>query len=114
MISSKYYQFQDDLRRGISIQEALTRHGLSFRDAFLHLQYKNKPSCNKNGGKNRYLLIRRGRSVQVRKSIDGKQRVFGSYRNIQDARKVRNYLERNDWKCDDLEKLQELLGVHHL
>ena len=42
MIPDKYYHFRNDLRSGMSIDDACRKHDNSFKDAFEALKYYQK------------------------------------------------------------------------
>ncbi|WP_413862296.1 SPOR domain-containing protein [Methanobrevibacter sp. UBA417] len=54
----------------------------------------NLSSSNKYG---RYISFN-GNYYQIVKSVDGKQRCFGSYKNLEDAKKIRDQFIKEDWK----------------
>ena len=50
-----------------------------------------------NTPENRYIFPTRSGKFQIRKHIDGKQRYYGTYESLEDARRKRDELVLHDW-----------------
>ena len=57
----------------------------------------------------RYYYIRKVKNrFIVSKMIDGERKYFGSFDNIKDAIRLRNYLMLNNWQVDDEEEIEKI------
>ena len=107
------YDFQSDLRAGLGLDEALTKHGINLKYAMDHLdkpQTAPKRRLRKFSryGKNLYRL---GNYYVVQKSIQGKTVNFGTYNSLTDARRVRDYMEADGWRRYKLDNILKELGI---
>lgn len=50
----------------------------------------------------------------VRRYINGKTRMFGTYRSLEDAKLVRDYLNKYGWKQKSVDSICEKLGVERV
>ena len=105
--------FRNDLWNGMSINDALIKHETNLHDVVRALQ--NKP--HKPGSKSKvtsspehYILIR-GDTYAVRKSIKGKNRMFGTYNSMEDAIRMREALKLDGWHQRHVDRLCEELGI---
>ena len=98
-------KFQDDLRSGMKLEDALIKHNLSFREAveycpkpICHKKHNQKPRQKRNVYKNIDKHIsQRGEAYYVRKSSEGKNYWGGAYNTFEEAKLVRDFLEENGW-----------------
>ena len=92
--------FQQDLKNGMTLEDALIKHNLSFKQAveMSPVQRTNKKRQKDNVRKNmsRYIQLQ-GKSYHVRKTINGKTVSFGTFATLEDAIKVRDYLIEHGW-----------------
>ncbi|WP_299523355.1 hypothetical protein [uncultured Methanobrevibacter sp.] len=96
----------------LSIGEILTKHGLTFKQAFEELEslqklvVKNPSKYGKHikrNGKNKFI---------VNKSLHSKMVYYGTYSSLYDAKKVRDKLIEYDWDKDKLELVLKETGVY--
>ena len=107
--------FIEDMKNGMSLENALQKHDVSFKDAVELLQKqsgrgKKKTQWNAKTGE-KYISKTKNGKYLIRKNINGKMRYFGYYDNIQDAIKVRDYFSENGWYWQRLNAVQKRLGV---
>lgn len=118
---TKMAKFQYDLQQGMSISEALTKHNLTFKQAFNQSHRPKKPrkkrQSRKRNTKNwvnntgeKYIQSRDGH-YYVRKSIKGETRTFGTYRTLEDAVLLRDYCMEHGWKQHSIDRYCEILGI---
>lgn len=114
---SKLLEFQKDLQNGLSIEEACSKHDVSFGEAVLGFNPLQKRNKNKKKGKkvkcstpSKY-IFQRDDSFTVRKNVKRKTMVFGTYSSLEDAVKVRDELIRIGWKQRSVDSICERLGI---
>lgn len=104
---AKLLLFQQDLKDGMSIEEALKKHELTFKYACDNMPRtltkkkkgkKNNPSKNISINKDKYL---------VRKN----EVYYGRYETLKEAMRLRDYMEKYGWNKKELKRIQEKLGV---
>jgi len=115
MIKVKTLQkFQTDLQCGMSIDEACRKHKISFKYACDNIpKIKPKPIRNKGQGTNfaaQYIQERNGKYF-LRKQINGKTRMFGTYHCLKDAVRMREYCKEHGWKQKSIDKYCSELGI---
>ena len=125
MTPTKFLHFREDLRSGMSINEACSKYHCSFEEAFKNMSnHRRKPKrvkkvkkvknpiqytpkkyigCLETGSGDKYYTIR--------KSIKGTTKVFGTYCSLDDALRVRDELIRIGWKQRSVDAICERLGV---
>ena len=99
------FDFQNDLKNGMSISEALQKHNLTFKKAFNMLSHTSvgrppKPRSEKRrvaktGEK--YIGSHESGSYFIRRLIDGEWTAFGSYSTLEDAIKIRDMCIKHGW-----------------
>lgn len=108
--------FQQDLRDGMTISDALQKHQVTFKEAvdsmprplgYASETYK-KNSYNTN---QRYIKRTLQGHYYVRKQIRGKTRMFGTYKTLEDAIKIRNHCEKHGWKEHSIDQYCKELGI---
>ena len=101
MIKTKYLEFQTDIRNGMSIEKALTKHGLTLTETFTELhgqprgrprkpQPKRKLETHSTGEK--YIQYNSGKYL-LRKTNE----YYGRYDTLEEAVSVRDYLVEHGW-----------------
>ena len=112
-------KFQEDLRNGMGLEDALIKHNLSFREA---VEYCPKPICHKTRTKkprkkrnvyktiDKYVL-QRGEGYHVRKSSEGKNYWGGAYNTVEEAKLVRDFLEENGWNVVKVREACKKYGI---
>lgn len=105
--------FQNDLREGMTIQEALMKYNMSLEYAFKKLQHKSpKKSRYVPKQKNQTKYIQeRNNHFYLRKAIRKKVKPFGTYSSLEDAVKVRDHCMRHGWKQTKIDEYCKELGV---
>lgn len=117
--------FQVDLNNGMSIEEALKKYNLTFKDAFQqlhfnkHLQHEKKQRYKrKNPIKHQYIQERKGK-YYLRKSKkcirNGEKRhvmlTFGTYKTLEDAQRMREALKKDGWHQRHVQRICDELGI---
>lgn len=110
--------FQTDLKNGLSLEEALLKHNISFKEAVESVPRVYTFGKRKKKVKQAEKYIQqRGRNFYLRKTVNGKTKMFGTYYSLEDAIKVREHCEEFGWKQRSIDKYCKLLGVtrkeHH-
>lgn len=115
--------FQNDLRNGMTIDEACRTHEISLDYAFRNMGKIRKfqelvespveeepvDDVPVESFDDLYLIQKRSKYFQLRKTLKGKMRVFGTYSTLEDAVKVRDYCLQHGW--DNLAEACEIVGV---
>lgn len=93
----------------MTIEDALTKHGMTFKEAF-----DGMPKPLTNGGNTgvgeKFISKHQGKYI-IRKRTKGKTRVFGTYDTLEDAVKVRDYIVEHGWYITKLDEYCEACGV---
>lgn len=91
-------EFQNDLRGGMSIDDALRKHNMTFKEAICkligHDNYPRQRLPNKYG---KYIYYM-GKRYYVRRRMNNKNVYFGNYETLEEAQERKMELERNGWK----------------
>ena len=111
------FDFQNDLKNGMSITDALQKHDLTLEQAFQRLHHslagrpvvKKKPKKSSKTGE-KYISSRQN-TFYIRKIVYGKYTTFGTYSSLEDAIKVRDYCIAHGWKQDHIDEYCQRLGV---
>ena len=108
--------FQMDLRNGMSITDALKKHGFTLQEALdkvnpiayvpAHERKRNPDMKN--------ISHRRGGNYSVRKKFNGSTRTYGTYSNLHDAILVRDYFDENGWDLLDVGLVCALMGIKRI
>lgn len=117
-------EFQKDLQAGMSIQKACEKHQVTFKyacDALLKQGVKKKkpkkPRKKITKSTGELYIQQRNDHFYLRKLIRGKIRMFGTYKSLEDAVRMREYCNENGWKQKSIDKYCEILGIerckHH-
>ena len=112
--------FQNDLRNGMTIEEACTKHNITFKDACREMpgNWNHPRTTRQNDGVTYYrkhnlpdyITLNRGRYM-LRKKIKRKWVYFGRYKSLEDAIKVRDYMMEHGWNKHLLNSVCRKLGV---
>lgn len=97
-------EFREDLKKGMSLEECLNKHNTTLKEV---LSTPKKKSVAKN-------IQERNGKFYVRRYINGKTRMFGTYRSLEDAKLVRDYLNKYGWKQKSVDSICEKLGVERV
>jgi hypothetical protein len=106
-------EFQKDLKK-MTLEEALIKHNISFKEAVNSMpmnltkkSVKHKKRWKNNG---RYIQERDGK-FYLRKWIEDKTLLFGTYKSLDDAKKVREMCQERGWLQDNIKEYCEELGI---
>ena len=100
-------KFQQDLRNGMTLEAALIKHNLSFKEAvefcprpMSQQNIKRKPRQKRNVYQkvDKHISLKKD-AYHVRKHGNGKSYWGGSYDTLEEAQKVRDFLEKNGWNA---------------
>ena len=110
----KMQNFQDDLRNGMGLDDALCKYNLTLKEAF-----EAFPGTLRKGPNNRYhsgklYITKRDGKFYIRKTINGKNLHFGTYHSLDDAIQIRDYFQEHGWDKSKLDEVCELLGITRL
>lgn len=111
--------FQEDLRNGMTLEDALIKHELTLKEAIdcihkpvIHPSKKRKPYAKRNiycqVEKN---ISKRGDAYHLRKAIDGKMKWGGSYDTLEEARLVKDFLNKNGWNLIKVNEACKKYGI---
>ena len=104
-------KFQEDLRNGMSLEEALKKHNISFKEAWdkCPKPMKHGKMVQKKYRKN--IIQRADEHIQqrndkyyIRKTVKGRFKSFGVYTSLKDAQTVRDFLIKHGWTKKNMEK----------
>ena len=111
MIETKYLQFQNDIRNGMSINDALTKQGLTLTKTFntLHGQPRGRPTKAKRklptmGTGEKYIQWNNGKYL-LRKTNE----YYGRYATLEEAVFIRDYLVEHGWSKRNLQIARSML-----
>ena len=104
--------FQDSLKQGMTIDEALTKYNLTLKQAFTALQYtkpntKTKKRRQTSPERN---IIKHENTYLIRKTINHHTKYYGRYNTLADARRVKNELISLNWNAD-IDEVCQKLGI---
>ena len=110
-------EFQHDLQNGMTLENALLKHGLTFKQAWelcpkplshSERELKNpKRFCRRAG----LHIQQRNDKFYLRRTIKGKMSSFGVYTRLEDAIKVRDYMEKNGWSKSKMNEACKKYGI---
>ena len=129
--------FQNDLQNGLGLFECCRKHNVSFKDAVDYAMHENrainmrnnqkqqknqKPSesnkANKHVIKNNNAYIRRNKcgTFTIYKHFSKgngkwKNKYYGTYLTIEDARTIRDELIASDWNRNELESIKSKCNI---
>ena len=92
--------FQNDLKNGMSLQEALCKHNLTFKEAVIRCHHHSARTNSKYH--NIYL---NGKKFIVEKQVYD-ERVRFSFEELTDAVKVRDYLDEHGWSKEAIMEVE--------
>ena len=94
-----FMSFRNDLKGGMTLENALRKYGLSLREAFQYCHRKNLDNPY------RFIYLCNG-SFQVRRVVDGRNEYYYCCKELDEAVLVRDKLMEHDW---DRAKMPEIL-----
>ena len=101
--------FQKDLCEGMTLQEALVKHGLTLREAFEKCNH-GVAGVNKSKYYNIY-LDRNTWSFRVERTVNKKCFRVGGFEELDDAVLVRDFLDEYGWTVENIERIKRKRGV---
>ena len=110
-------EFREDLKTGMGLEECLQKHDTNLKEVLgsqpsLRGRKKRKKTPKKKSvAKN---IQERDGKFYLRKYINGKTRMFGTYKSLEDAKLVRGYLREHGWKQKSVDGICEKLGVERV
>ncbi|MEE1227223.1 MAG: hypothetical protein UHM08_09000 [Bacteroidales bacterium] len=111
-------EFQKDLKSGMSIAECCKTHSIELKDIMQYLVAHNKKQTHlknkkprKNPNRNIYF---KGTRWYLEKRSGGVQGVIATFKELEDARTVRDELEKCKWDLSQLDKILEQHNIHAL
>ena len=116
MIEAKLLHFQKDLKAGLTIDEALQKHELTFKYVMDNLprpysMSERKPKRNRRNSKSRQYIIDHQGRYYLRKYVNGRMVHFGSYKTILEAVKVREYCKKHGWRKECIQEYERRCGI---
>ena len=112
-------KFQEDLRNGMGLEDALIKYNLTFKEAveycprpFCHRSRSQKPRMKRNVYKqiDKY-ISQRGEAFYVRKTSEGKNYWGGAYDTFEEAKLVRDFIEENGWNVVKVREACKKYGI---
>jgi hypothetical protein len=110
-------KFREDLRSGKSLDDVLKDHNLDIKTAMELLIGFNRNVKEKKKRKSYYsktnqkYVSKIGNKFYLRKTFNGKLKTFGKYSTVEDAVKVRDYLDKHGWYRNRLKSVWEACEV---
>ena len=104
-------QFQDDLKAGMTIEDALKKHQLSFQYVMKHINKVKYMEIPEPSNTTKHIGIQNGKYI-VKKSFDGKMRSFGTYLTLEDALKIRECCMIDGWIQTNINRYCREHGIH--
>ena len=112
-------KFREDMRSGTPLDEVLKKHNLDIKTAMnMLIKYNNPPKkTKKRKRKNIYSktdelnIYKVNNQYIIKKSINKCVKSFGGYDTLEDAIKVRDYLNKHGWYHNRLKTAWKNCGV---
>ena len=106
------YLIRKDLRNGMSIETVCNKYNITFKKLCETFHgYKRKPQKNHKTTTPAKYIAHINNRYTIRKNINSKTRIFGTYDRLEDAIIMRDALEEDGWHQTHVDKLCEELGV---
>jgi len=116
-----YQQIQQELQNGTSISDVCTKHKITFQTLITNLSKPQKTPAKKKRYKRKHKhpnhnisthKLRNGKTRYIlQKTVNGKNRVFGSYITLKDARTIRDHMDKYGWNINLLDTYCETCNV---
>ena len=112
-------KFQQDLQNGMTLETALKKYNLTFKEAveFTHKPITRRRKGQRTSKKRHYYtkidtnISQKKDAYHVRKQVNGKSKWGGSYNSLEDAQKVRDYLDENGWSIIKINEACKKYGI---
>ena len=109
--------FQNDLQDGMTIEDACTKHQISFKYACDNMGkiYKKKilPKKASCTFASEYIQTRNGKYF-LRKYLNGSTKMFGTYNSLSDAVRMREHCKEYGWKQSKVDEYCQELGIERV
>lgn len=107
--------FQEDLRNGMTLDQALKKHHLTFKEAFHTLKgYASYSKKRKPKNPETRYIMRQGKRYLIRKKINKKYVIFGRYATMEEAIIIRDALNEDGWNIDSLDRICQQHNIQKL
>ncbi len=121
MKESNIKQFYEDMRNPkLTIHEVLVKHNTNLKEALVSLRGYNKYQTQQRIKElkkwkralkvGKYIYKQHGKYI-IRKWYKGKERSFGTYERLEDAKTVRDYMMEHGWDLENLDKILNELNI---
>lgn len=111
-------EFQEDLRQGVSLHDALCKHDYNLKDVFYTLHHQVKYPRRESNGTVSEDIINQGESFYIVHAFrDECKRSkyhsvhYGSYKSLNDAECMREALKKCNWDKLKVNSLCKKLGI---
>ena len=110
--------FQKDLKNGMSLEECCKKHSLNLKEIMEYMVQHNKKQTPVKKRKprkspNRNIYFKRTRWYLEKRSGEV-QGVIATFKELEDARTVRDELEKCDWDLTQLDNILKKNNIHAL
>ena len=106
-----YKKIQEDLRNGMSITDCCRKYNISFQDLCDRMPKRQKPKTKSNRFTGEKYIQTRDGKYYLRKSVNKKTRMFGTYNSLEDAIKVRDHCIEHGWIQKNIDQYCRELGI---
>ena len=108
-------QLRKDLKGELTLEEVCIKHNISFGE-MVEIMARNQPRKPKNKSRKYHSTGERyisyyDKRYMLRRRINGKFRSFGGYETLEDAIKMRDYLDEHGWHSRRVPAIRKRLGV---
>ena len=90
-------EIQKDLQKGLTITEVCRKYQISFKELFKFIKKQKQRRNYKSPEKH---IFRYNNRWAIIKKINQKRIVYGTYINVNEAKKVKNELEQLNWQVN--------------
>lgn len=111
-------EFQKDLKNGMSLEETCKKYSIQLKDIMDYLVSHNKKQTmvknkkpRKNPNRNIYF---KGTRWYLERRYKGYQGVIATFRELEDAKTVRDELEKCNWDLSKLDNILKKNNIHAL
>ena len=109
----KMINFQNDLKKGISINEALKKHQLTLSEAMQGLHRLQRPPKveKKYTRVNKHIWLKNG-NYYIKKTINHQTKYFGSFNTLEDAERVVEEYNKTAWDFRRVDSICKKLNIN--
>jgi hypothetical protein len=105
--------FRNDLKSGMSIDDALQKHDMTLQEAFSKMHHDLVFSNRRKVSREPY-IHKRNNHLFIMKKVEGKTTYFGVYDNMRDAKKIRDKCIRHGWIQSNVNRYCREAGVQRI